>query len=356
MSAVYVKIATNPLLRTLRRQARLGAAMLGVCGVAAHGAAFAQDGSPAAGHGAARLAANQLQEVIVTAERRATTVQRTPMSITAVTGRSLQQQGLSSMLSLAQRVPGISFKTAGPGQTEYEMRGLTSSGGESPTVGVYLDGVILTPAAFALNGKTVVDPNMYDLNRVEVLRGPQGTLYGAGSMGGTIRFETNPPDPKKLEGSAEAVLSDTAGGGGFNHTENAMLNLPLGNDRAALRLVGTEKTVDGWIDRIVLDPFPPEVANSTARGDVAHTRASSGRAHWSKWNSNHGPRERATPWATSTSNHPTSPSGARETSPPKSRHSAWAPKQIPKIATPARSAAARRSSSRPNQAASTSWS
>ena len=269
MSAVHTEIDTNPRLRTLRRQARIGAAVLGVCGVAALGTAFAQDGNPAAGHGAARLAANQLQEVIVTAERRATTVQRTPMSITAVTGRSLQQQGLSSMLSLAQRVPGISFKTAGPGQTEYEMRGLTSSGGESPTVGVYLDGVILTPAAFALNGKTVVDPNMYDLNRVEVLRGPQGTLYGAGSMGGTIRFETNPPDPKKFSGSAEAVLSDTASGGGFNHTENAMLNLPLGDGRAALRLVGTEKTVDGWIDRIVLDPFPPEVANSTARGDVA---------------------------------------------------------------------------------------
>jgi outer membrane receptor protein involved in Fe transport len=245
-------------------------AVLGACGIAALGTAFAQNGSVVVGHGAAQRVTGQLQEVIVTAERRATTVQRTPMSITAVTGGSLQRQGLSNMLSLAQRVPGISFKTAGPGQTEYEMRGLTSTGGESPTVGVYLDGVMLTPAAFALNGKTVVDPNMYDLNRVEVLRGPQGTLYGAGSMGGTIRFETNEPDPKALSGSAQAILSDTAGGGGFNHTENAMLNLPLGHGRAALRLVGTEKTVDGWIDRIVLNPFPPEVANSTARGDVAN--------------------------------------------------------------------------------------
>src|SRR3984957_579685 len=211
----------------------------------------------------------ELQEIIVTAEKRESTVQKTPISITAITGADLQAQGVTDMVSVAQQVPGISFKTSGPGQTEFEMRGLTSTGGESPTVGFYLDDAILTPAAMAQNGKTVIDPSLFDLNRVEVLRGPQGTLYGAGSMGGTIKLVTNQPDPKAFAANVEVIGSDTTGGGGFNHTENVMVNIPLMQDVVALRLVGTDKYIDGWIDRKVVSPFPPEVNGSTARGDVA---------------------------------------------------------------------------------------
>jgi iron complex outermembrane recepter protein len=211
----------------------------------------------------------ELQEIVVTAEKRDSTVQKTPISITAISGADLQAQGLSDMTSVAQQVPGVSFKTSGPGQTEFEMRGLTSTGGESPTVGFYLDDAILTPAAMAQNGKTVIDPSLFDLNRVEVLRGPQGTLYGAGSMGGTIKLVTNQPDPKAFAANVEVIGSGTSDGGGFNHTENVMLNIPLMQDVAALRLVGTDKYIDGWIDRKVVSPFPPEVNGSTARGDVA---------------------------------------------------------------------------------------
>ena len=210
-----------------------------------------------------------LEEVVVTAEKRESTVQKTPISLTALKGSDLQAQGVTDFLTVAQQVPGISFKTSGPGQTEFEMRGLTSTGGESPTVGFYLDDAALTPAAMAQNGKTVIDPSLFDLNRVEVLRGPQGTLYGAGSMGGTIKLVTNQPDPHGFAGSAEVVGSDTSSGGGFNHTENAMLNLPLAQDIIALRLVGTDKHIAGWIDRDVVAAFPIEVNNSTQRGDVA---------------------------------------------------------------------------------------
>jgi iron complex outermembrane receptor protein len=211
----------------------------------------------------------ELQEIIVTAEKRDSTVQKTPISITAISGSDLQAQGLSDMTSVAQQVPGVSFKTSGPGQTEFEMRGLTSTGGESPTVGFYLDDAILTPAAMAQNGKTVIDPSLFDLNRVEVLRGPQGTLYGAGSMGGTIKLVTNQPDPKAFGANVEVIGSGTTNGGGFNHTENVMLNIPLIQDVAALRVVGTDKYIDGWIDRKVLNPFPPEINGSTQRGNVA---------------------------------------------------------------------------------------
>ncbi|MGC2028944.1 MAG: TonB-dependent receptor [Steroidobacteraceae bacterium] len=229
------------------------------CCTALTGAVWAQLAPPS----------QDLQEIVVTAEKRESTVQKTPISITAISGADLQASGLSDFTSVAQQVPGVSFKTSGPGQTEFEMRGLTSTGGESPTVGFYLDDAVLTPAAMAQNGKTVIDPSLFDLSRVEVLRGPQGTLYGAGSMGGTIKLVTNQPDPHAFGANVEVIGSDTTGGGGFNHTENVMLNIPLMQDVVALRLVGTDKTIDGWIDRKVVSPFPVEVNNSTARGDVA---------------------------------------------------------------------------------------
>jgi iron complex outermembrane recepter protein len=239
-------------------------------------------GAPAAGPAVAAAQDQELVEITVTAEKRDSTVQKTPISMTAISGSELQAQGLSDFQSVAQQVPGISFKTSGPGQTEYEMRGLTSTGGESPTVGFYLDDAVLTPAAMAQNGKTVIDPSLFDLNRVEVLRGPQGTLYGAGSMGGTIKLITNQPDTHAFGISAEAIGSDTANGGGFNHSTNVMLNIPLMQDVVALRLVGIDKYVEGWIDRKVVSPFPVEVNNSTARGDVANAPVTANYTH-SNW-------------------------------------------------------------------------
>jgi outer membrane receptor protein involved in Fe transport len=209
-----------------------------------------------------------LQEIVITAEKRESTVQRTPISITAISGVELQAQGLTDMTAVAQQVPGVSFKTSGPGQTEFEMRGLTSTGGEAATVGFYLDDVVLTPPGMAQNGKPVVDPNLFDVNRVEVLRGPQGTLYGASSMGGTIKLVTNQPDAHAFAANIEGIGSDTSGGG-FNHTENLMVNLPIVQDAMALRLVGTDKSVSGWINREVINPFPAEVNDSLTRGDVA---------------------------------------------------------------------------------------
>src|SRR5258707_15349228 len=129
--------------------------------------AWCAEGAPEAAPGAGAL-----EEVLVTAEKRESTVQKTPISITAISGAGLQAQGISNLLSVAHQVPGVSFKTSGPGQTEFEMRGLTSTGGQSPTVGFYLDETALTPPAMAQNGKVVIDPSLYDLNRVEILRGP----------------------------------------------------------------------------------------------------------------------------------------------------------------------------------------
>jgi len=209
----------------------------------------------------------QLQEIVVTAQKRASTVDKTPISITAVSGEELQDRGIVDFAALAAATPGISMKTNGPGQTEFEMRGMTSGGGNSPTVGFYLDDVPLTAPAGAQNGKVVIDPSLYDLARVEVLRGPQGTLYGAGSMGGTIKLVSNQPNLAAFDASAQAILSGTKGGG-FNHGENAMINVPLATNQLAMRIVASQSNTSGWIDRIVESNLPLTTNGGNTRGSV----------------------------------------------------------------------------------------
>ena len=251
--------------RMIRRAAPLALGL--ICSTALAGPGWAQQAAARPAGVADASSGLAVGEVVVTAEKRSSTVQKTAISISVISGQELQNEGISSVVGVAQQVPGVSFKSSGPGQTEFEMRGLTSTGGESPTVGFYLDETPLTPPAMAQNGKVVIDPDLYDMARVEVLRGPQGTLYGAGSMGGTIKLVTNQPNLTSYGASAEVIGSGTYGGG-FNHTENAMVNLPLINDVLALRVVGTDKYVDGWISREVLDSFPLETNNSTTRGAV----------------------------------------------------------------------------------------
>jgi outer membrane receptor protein involved in Fe transport len=226
---------------------------------------------------AAASGSDELTEIVVTAEKRSSTVQDTPISMTAMSGDVMQQIGITNLNGVIESVPGISVRTAGPGQTELEMRGLSSSGGSSPTVGFYLDDFPLTAPAAALNGKVVIDPDLFDLNRVEVLRGPQGTLYGSGSMGGTVKLVTNAPQLNELHGAADVTGSSTVGGG-FNRGGNLMLNVPLIDDKLAMRVVLTDKYTDGWINRIVENgdfpvptnpgPCGPAWPAGCARGNV----------------------------------------------------------------------------------------
>ncbi len=214
-------------------------------------------------------ASASLDEIVVTASKRVSTVQDTPISISAVSGNDLLARGVSSLATLAQGTPGVSLKSEGPSQTEIEMRGMTSSGGNSATIGFYLDDIPLAGPASAQNGHVVIDPDLYDLNRIEILRGPQGTLFGSGSMGGTVRLISNQPNLSQFQSTAQSVLSGTDGGG-FNHKDNLMVNLPLIDDTLALRIVGTEDYTSGWIDRIVAAPFPLAGGNpvGSVRGDV----------------------------------------------------------------------------------------
>ena len=209
----------------------------------------------------------QLEEIIVTAEKRESTVQTTPISLTAVSGADISDRGLSDLGNLVTSVPGVSMRTSGPGMGEFEMRGVASTGGNSPTVGFYFDETSLTAPSASNEGKIVISPALYDLNRVEVLRGPQGTLYGSGSMGGTIKVIPNAPNPQAFDASAEVVFADTDHGG-FDHAENAMVNLPFGNGIAAVRLVGSYSHDAGWVDRIVIAPGEFPAAVGSTRGNV----------------------------------------------------------------------------------------
>jgi iron complex outermembrane receptor protein len=206
-----------------------------------------------------------LEEVVVTAEKFTSTVQNTPFSITALTGDQLNAAGITSVEDLIHDVPGLSMRSAGPGLTEYEARGLASNGGAAPTVGFYLDEIPLSPPALSQSGKVVIDPDLYDIDRIEVLRGPQGTLYGSGSMGGTVKLVTTQPKLGVWEGSGQLDGSRTQGGSG-NGSASFALNVPLG-DMFALRAVASDQYRSGWINEVTLDPFPlPTLAPGPVAG------------------------------------------------------------------------------------------
>jgi iron complex outermembrane receptor protein len=213
----------------------------------AAGVAYAADDQPSA------ESADQLAEITVTATRQATTIQTTPISITAFTADQISSRGIVDVDSLVSSVPAIAARNnGGPGEVEFEIRGLNSQGGNSSMVGMYLGEIPLSTAMGSQLGKNSMNPGLYDLQRVEVLSGPQGTLYGSSSMGGTIRLIPAPAQLNTYAASTQETVSGTASGGSINHQENGMINLPLG-DTAAVRVVGSFTNNSGWVKRLVID-------------------------------------------------------------------------------------------------------
>jgi outer membrane receptor protein involved in Fe transport len=188
----------------------------------------------------------QLQEVIVTSTRREESLQKVPASVSAVSGADLESRGLTDFEAVAPTIPSLSFTTTGEGHGSdrtIAIRGVSSGGAVNvgETTGFYLDD---TPIPFA------VDPNFFDIERVEVLRGPQGTLYGARSMGGTVRIITNSADPSGESGRIMLDGSDVDGGG-FGYTETGAVNIPLVTDTSALRLSMFDSMTPGTQNKLV---------------------------------------------------------------------------------------------------------
>jgi outer membrane receptor protein involved in Fe transport len=191
-----------------------------------------------------------LQEVVVTATRRAVSAQDLPISITAVSGASLEQGGIQDISSLARSMAGVNVTDKGPfggvnGSTLI-IRGLNS---EATAGQLALATPVVPPVATYVDDTPLfVNLRLQDLDHVEILRGPQGTLYGSGSLGGTIRFVQNAPDPKAFDAKVEAGISDTSHTHAPNEDVSGMLNFPV-SDTFAVRLNAGLTDAAGFINQ-----------------------------------------------------------------------------------------------------------
>lgn len=186
-------------------------------------------------------------DIVVTASKRGNeTVQTTPIAIQALSGASLVARGATSFVDFAGTISGLQFNDLGPGDKKYIIRGVTSTG--AATVGVYYDEAVITAANANDGGGRNADIRLFDLERIEVLKGPQGTLYGASSMSGTIRYITAKPDLKRVGGNAAAELSGTENGG-FNYVVNGTANVPIVGDRLGVRVTGWADDKSGFVDQ-----------------------------------------------------------------------------------------------------------
>jgi iron complex outermembrane receptor protein len=187
-----------------------------------------------------------IDEVIVTAQKRATSLQDVPFSVAALGAEDIEQSGATNIVDIARNVPGLYIADLGPGQSQVAIRGISAGQvirdqpGVKESVGIYLDESPISVALFT------PDLDLYDLDRIEVLRGPQGTLFGAGSSSGTVRYITAQPDIGDSGGSLDLSVGDTTGGEMGGSLRGAV-NVPLG-ERAAMRAVGYRSELPGFID------------------------------------------------------------------------------------------------------------
>src|SRR5262245_6855345 len=202
-------------------------------------------GSAWAQQAAAPAAPNVVEEVIVTAQKRSENLQKVPMSVQALGTQKLEQLQVADFQDFAKFLPSVAYQTAAPGFDQIYMRGVSAGGrgnhsGSLPTVGVYLDEQPVTTIQGPL------DIHVYDIARVEVLAGPQGTLFGASSEAGTLRIITNKPDPTGFKAGYD-VEGNMISHGGPGGTVEGFANIPI-TSNAAVRLVGWVQHDGGYID------------------------------------------------------------------------------------------------------------
>jgi iron complex outermembrane receptor protein len=217
-----------------------------------------------------------LEEVVVTAQKRSEDLQKVPISLQVLSGEKLEQLQVTEFDDYAKFLPSVSFRSFGPGQAQLFFRGISSSTGTTPlhagflpSSGLYLDDIPVTTVGGAL------DVHVYDIARVEALAGPQGTLYGASSLSGTLRIITNKPDPSAFSAAYDVKADKWGrgnGGGGFE----GYVNIPL-SEHAAIRLVGYYEHDGGYINNVYrqdtyqrYSPTGTPVASSTPDGHPSY--------------------------------------------------------------------------------------
>jgi len=224
-----------------------------------------------------------LEEVIVTATKREVSVQDIPVAVSVLSGRYLEEFGLDDLADFFHSVPGVDFATQGPGRNKITVRGISSFAG-SPLVGTYVNEIPI-----AGQSSPGIDVKTYDLERIEFLKGPQGTLYGEGSMGGTMRIITNKPGMEEFEGSARLTSYATDHSSDLSWGGDAMLNIPVVKDVFALRIVGMYRNEAGFIDNTLLDEKDVNTEKAvngrlTAQWLATENLTVTGTAFWSSLN------------------------------------------------------------------------
>lgn len=196
--------------------------------------------------GSAPDADNGHGEIVVTAQKRTQSLFDLPQSAAVVDSALLEEQQLTSVSDFQRLLPGLAAQQADPGQSMLVLRGVTT-GSVNPTVAVYVDETPFGASTGQANAATLSgDFDTFDMERIELLRGPQGTLYGASSLGGVLRYITTPPSPEAFKASGSVGLYDVDGGSA-NYTGNAMLNVPLA-ETVAVRANGFYRRQGGFID------------------------------------------------------------------------------------------------------------
>ncbi|GGE78608.1 TonB-dependent receptor [Sphingomonas prati] len=190
-------------------------------------------------------------EIVVTALKRAATVQTIPIAITALGDKGLANLGATTIADIIRQVPGLQLTESDSGRTRVSIRGVQAAG--ESTVGLYYGETPLTgPSGVSSDpGGNTPNLNLFDVERVEVLRGPQGTLYGSGSMGGTLRVLFKQPDATRYEGATELQISDTRNGS-LGFFAKGAVNVPLIADKLAARAVLYRERSGGFVDYTTL--------------------------------------------------------------------------------------------------------
>ena len=215
------------------------ASMVGLFAAGGASGSLAQGGEAATEQG-------RIDEILVTATRREASLNDTAVSIAAIGGEEISRRSLTEMNDYLRIIPGVNFADRGASQNSITMRGLTLNSAGSPSTGVYLGEVSL--GGLALAGSS--DLRMIDLERVEVLRGPQGTLYGSSSLAGAIRNIPVAPDLSEINGSIKTSYSNTAKAGGDNTKIEGVVNVPLIDDVLGIRAVVYRHDNSGFVKNI----------------------------------------------------------------------------------------------------------
>ena len=194
---------------------------------------------------------SDIPDIIVTARKTAERLQDAPMSVAVITSDIIEKTGATTLEDLGRVTPGMAIVSAAPGQNQIILRGLSGNN----TAGFYLDD---TPLSIGIGNAVQptnydLDPALFDLDRVEVLRGPQGSLYGAGSFGGTVRYITNQPNLTEPHVSAKLTASGTEHGG-FNEEVDGLINQPIIPGYVAVRAMVFDRNNGGYLDRYPTDP------------------------------------------------------------------------------------------------------